>query len=144
MTPDAPPEAGDGGLAGLRVIELNGGIGVAWAAKLFADLGADVVRVEDRPDVVRERPHGIHRWLNANKRSVTDGLEDSTLWVVAARPGMGKTALGMHMALKVARSLYDATERQRVAAEVPVKCRRSLFRPSLPRFAPVSSMASMS
>ena len=64
MTPDSPPGAGDGGLAGLRVIELNGGIGVAWAAKLFADLGADVVRVEDRPDLVRSRPHEVHRWLN--------------------------------------------------------------------------------
>lgn len=72
MTPDSPPGAGDGGLAGLRVIELNGGIGVAWAAKLFADLGADVVRVEDRPDLVRSRPHDVHRWLNTNKRSVTD------------------------------------------------------------------------
>ena len=62
----------DGGLSGIRVLEFCGGVGVAWVGKLFADLGADVVRVEDRPDVVRERPHGIHRWLNANKRSMAD------------------------------------------------------------------------
>lgn len=69
---------GEGGLAGLRVLELAGGVGVAWAAKLFADLGADVVRVEpgsdtgtSRPDIVRSRPHGVHRWLNTNKRSMT-------------------------------------------------------------------------
>ncbi len=70
--------SGEGGLTGLRVLELCGGVGVAWAAKLFADLGADVVRVDGRPDIgrnrpdtVRGRPHGVHRWLNANKRSVT-------------------------------------------------------------------------
>lgn len=58
------------GLAGIRVLELAGSIGIAWAAKLFADLGAEVVRVETERDFVRSRPHGLHRWLNSNKRSV--------------------------------------------------------------------------
>lgn len=63
------------GLEGIRVLEVAGGLGPAWAAKLLADLGADVVRFE-RPDDedhddVRARPHDLHRWLNANKRSMT-------------------------------------------------------------------------
>ena len=70
-------------------MELCGGIGVAWAAKLFADLGADVVRVEDRPDTVRNRSDDVHRWLNANKRSMTlpgDLLAGADL-VIHDRPG---------------------------------------------------------
>ena len=61
------------GLEGIRVLEVAGGVGVAWAAKLFADLGADVIRFEDGDDVVRRRPHDVHAWLNANKRSVRGG-----------------------------------------------------------------------
>lgn len=84
------------GLAGIRVLEVAGGVGVAYAAKLFADLGADVVRLEpaggdaaagdatqdgsgDRApivDVVRRRPHGVHRWLNTNKRSIVGKVEE--------------------------------------------------------------------
>lgn len=102
MTAPPPTQPAEGGLAGLRVLELGGGVGVAWAAKLFADLGADVVRVEGhgdtgrsqpdtgerRPDIVRSRPHGVHRWLNANKRSVTraDGLQADADLVIHDRP----------------------------------------------------------
>ncbi len=63
-------------LNGLRILELPDiqssavAIGVAWAAKLFADMGADVVRAESEHDLVRHRPHDLHRWLNTNKRSV--------------------------------------------------------------------------
>lgn len=79
----------DAGLTGLRVMELCGSVGVAWAAKLFADLGADVVRVEDRPDTVRRRPHDVHSWLNTDKRSITrpgDLLAEADL-VIHDRPG---------------------------------------------------------
>ncbi len=71
-------------LAGIRVLELaavgtgegrpstSSGIAVAWVAKLFGDLGADVIRVEsaDGDDRVRSRPHELHRWLTTNKRSI--------------------------------------------------------------------------
>ena len=62
------------GLEGIRVLEIAGGVGLAYAAKLFADLGADVVRVEqaDGEDTVRSRPHDVHYWLNTNKRATTD------------------------------------------------------------------------
>ena len=64
------------GLEGIRVLEVAGGFGSAYAAKLFADLGADVLRLETAEDVVRSRPYEVHRWLNANKRSVTAGLAE--------------------------------------------------------------------
>ena len=88
MTAPPPTQPAEGGLAGLRVLEFGGGIGVAWAAKLFADLGADVVRVEGRADAVRGRPYGVHRWLNANKRSVTEAGEllDEADLVIHDRP----------------------------------------------------------
>jgi len=61
-----------GALDGIRVVELAGGVGAAYAAKLLADLGADVLRVETERDVVRSRPHDVHRWLNTSKRSVSE------------------------------------------------------------------------
>jgi crotonobetainyl-CoA:carnitine CoA-transferase CaiB-like acyl-CoA transferase len=64
-----------GGLAGIRVLELGGGVGLAWLTKLFADLGADVIRVEGEADVVRARPYDVHRWLNTSKRCVTQIAE---------------------------------------------------------------------
>ncbi|MGY9075466.1 MAG: CoA transferase [Acidimicrobiales bacterium] len=64
------------GLAGVRVLEIGSGVGPAWVGKLFADLDADVVRFETTDDLVRNRPHDVHRWLNANKRSITENLWD--------------------------------------------------------------------
>ncbi len=69
-----------GALSGLRVIEYSLGISGAMCAKTFADLGADVLKVEppggdpsrhlgpfpgDRPDL---EASGIFLYLNANKR----------------------------------------------------------------------------
>lgn len=84
MNPDPCGRPPSGGLAGIRVIEVAGGVAIAWAAKQFADLGADVIRVEGDPalDVVRNRPYDVHRWLNTNKRSITDA--DLTLLVRGA------------------------------------------------------------
>lgn len=70
------------GLEGVRVLELGELVSAAWAAKLMADLGADVVKVEE-PGGDRSRrrgpfpggePHpersGLFLYLNANKRGV--------------------------------------------------------------------------
>ena len=62
------------GLEGIRLLEVAGGFGPAWVGKLFADIGADVIRFEDGDDQVRRRPHDVHRWINANKRSATSDL----------------------------------------------------------------------
>ncbi|MFN0030389.1 MAG: CoA transferase, partial [Acidimicrobiales bacterium] len=50
------------GLGGIRVLEVAGGVAAAYVAKLFADLGADVMRVEasDGFDAVRARPFEAH------------------------------------------------------------------------------------
>src|SRR5581483_4096787 len=73
-----------GPLASLRVVEVGEMVAAPYAAKLMADLGADVIKVE-RPrigDRARGRgpfaggaPHpeksGLYIYLNTNKRGVT-------------------------------------------------------------------------
>ncbi|MBW2388980.1 MAG: CoA transferase [Deltaproteobacteria bacterium] len=77
-------------LEGIRVIELGGGVSAPYCAKLFADYGADVVKIEapgtgdrsrswgpfpsDEPD--REKS-GLFHCLNTNKKSVTLDANDS-------------------------------------------------------------------
>lgn len=70
------------GLAGVRVLELGNMVSAAYAAKLMADLGAEVIKVEEpQGDLARQRgpfpanvPHaeksGLFLALNTNKRSV--------------------------------------------------------------------------
>jgi crotonobetainyl-CoA:carnitine CoA-transferase CaiB-like acyl-CoA transferase len=73
-----------GALAHLRVLEVGDGVSAAYATKLLADLGADVVKIEapGRGDATRRRgpfpggvPHpeksGLFLYLNANKRGIT-------------------------------------------------------------------------
>ena len=73
----------EGALTGIRVIELGQGVSAPYCAKLFADYGADVIKVEpsgdgdvarrwgpfpdDRPDPEKS---GLFHFLNTNKRSV--------------------------------------------------------------------------
>ena len=70
-------------LAGFRVLEDGGGIAAAYAGKLLADLGADVIKLEPpQGDAVRRRGPfpgdvpdrelgGLHLFLDTNKRSVS-------------------------------------------------------------------------
>ncbi|MCS7275909.1 MAG: CoA transferase [Dehalococcoidia bacterium] len=74
-------------LEGLRVIECGQMVAAAYTAKLMADLGADVIKVEEPPgDLARTRgpfpdgvPHpeksGLFLYLNCNKRGVTIDLK---------------------------------------------------------------------
>ena len=75
-------------LEGLRVVEFGDFISAAYAGKLLADLGADVVKVESLEgdslrrqgpfpgDVEDPETSGLHLFLNTNKRSVTLDLDD--------------------------------------------------------------------
>lgn len=73
-------EARPTALDGLRVVELGEGPAVAYAGKLLAEFGADVVKVEAPDgDPLRRRIRlpdapqadgALHRWLNNNKRSL--------------------------------------------------------------------------
>lgn len=79
----------DGALGGIRVVDLGEMVSAPYAAKLFADYGADVVKVEapERGDRARgwgpfpgavpdpERS-GLFFFLNTNKRGVTCDVRD--------------------------------------------------------------------
>ncbi len=75
MNNDAPT---NGSLAGLRVVDLTAGYG-AYAARLFADLGAEVIRVEraeiDRPPA--SQVDSYDTFVNAGKRSIKLDLEQA-------------------------------------------------------------------
>tara|TARA_B100001123_G_scaffold60100_2_gene65012 strand:- start:3204 stop:4418 length:1215 start_codon:yes stop_codon:yes gene_type:complete len=73
-----------GPLAGLRVLEIGDFISVGYAGKLLADLGADVIKIEDPidgdsvrghgpfpDDIVHLEKSGLHLFLNTNKKSLT-------------------------------------------------------------------------
>ena len=78
-------------LQGLRVVELGESVSAPYCAKLLADMGAEVIKME-RPgvgDQAREygpfpgdEPHhersGLFLYLNANKQGVTLDLETPT------------------------------------------------------------------
>jgi len=83
-SPDGAARGGVGALEGVRVVELGQGVSAPFCAKLLADYGAEVIKVEppSRGDVSRswgpfpgDEPHpeksGLFFSLNTNKRSVT-------------------------------------------------------------------------
>ena len=85
-TPDSPdnagPSSGNGPLAGLRVLELGHFIAAPFAARLLADLGAEVIKVEPPGgDPVRQwgaRYRGSSPWWSVharNKRCITLDLK---------------------------------------------------------------------
>ena len=96
-------------LHGLRVIELGADISVGYCAKLLADLGADVYKIEaPAGDPLRrtgpvdptgdEPASGLFHYLNANKRSVLADLDDpetrARLRELAAGAGVVIESLG--------------------------------------------------
>ncbi len=75
-------------LEGVRVLDLGRGISAPYCARLLADYGADVVKVERPPegdparrigpfpgDVPHPEKSGLYLHLNMNKRGVTLDLE---------------------------------------------------------------------
>ena len=85
-------------LSDVRAVELGTGVAAGWCGKAFADLGADVVKVEPRAGDRLRADAGMFAHLNTNKRSAV--VEDATgLWallegvdLVIEAPGLG--ALG--------------------------------------------------
>lgn len=80
---------GSGALTGLRVIELGEGYAAAYTAKLLADFGADVIKVESPAgdparlrgpyagDKADPEASGLHAYLNTNKRSIVADVSQS-------------------------------------------------------------------
>jgi CoA:oxalate CoA-transferase len=79
-----------GALAGFRILECGEMAAAAYAAKLMADMGAEVMKIEDptHGDAARQRgpfpdrmPHpeksGLFLYLNTNKRGITLNLEST-------------------------------------------------------------------
>lgn len=79
-----------GPLHGIRIIECGHMVAAAYAGKLMADLGAEVIKVEEpggdsarrRGPYPGNRPHpeksGLFLYLNTNKRGITLNLETSS------------------------------------------------------------------
>lgn len=78
-------------LEGLRIIECSRNVAAAYAAKLLADMGAEIIKIEEpgRGDPARQRglypghiPHpeksGLFLYLNTNKQGVTLDLRQAT------------------------------------------------------------------
>jgi crotonobetainyl-CoA:carnitine CoA-transferase CaiB-like acyl-CoA transferase len=103
----------DGALDGIRVVEMGELIAAPFCARLFADYGADVIKVEpgtgDRArtwgpfpgDVTDAEKSGLYFFLNTNKRAVTldadhdDGraalhrlLRDADVFIHGMRPSL--------------------------------------------------------
>ena len=77
-----------GALSGFRIIECGEMVSAAYASKLMADMGAEVIKIESPHggDAARQRgpfpggePHaeksGLYLFLNTNKRGITLDLE---------------------------------------------------------------------
>jgi crotonobetainyl-CoA:carnitine CoA-transferase CaiB-like acyl-CoA transferase len=70
-------------LSAYRVLQLGTGAGLDYCGKLFADFGADVIKLEPAggdplrgmPPIVEPGESGLFAWLNTNKRSVTETPE---------------------------------------------------------------------
>lgn len=81
--------SGSGALRGVRVLELGGGLPVAYCGKLLADQGADVVKVEppggdalrrwraSGPDDPPASTAALFRYLTTSKRSVVWTAEET-------------------------------------------------------------------
>jgi len=118
--PDADAHEAPRALEGLRVLEDGGGIAAAYAGKLLADLGAEVIKVEPpgAGDALRRRgpfpgdqpqreAGGLHLFLDTNKRSVSldleraagrrlfTGLVRSCDALISSRPIRAQRALGL-------------------------------------------------
>ncbi|MGE0415908.1 MAG: CaiB/BaiF CoA transferase family protein [Acetobacteraceae bacterium] len=67
-------------LSPFRILQIGSGVGLDYCGKLFADFGADVVKLEPEggdplrrfPPIVESGESGLFAWLNTNKRSVTE------------------------------------------------------------------------
>jgi crotonobetainyl-CoA:carnitine CoA-transferase CaiB-like acyl-CoA transferase len=78
-------------LTGYRTLQQGSGIALDYCGKLFADFGADVVKLEppggdplrSMPPVLENGESGVFAWLNTNKKSVTETVAN----VEALLPG---------------------------------------------------------
>lgn len=118
-------------LDGIRVIELGEGVSAAYCARLFADFGADVVKIEDpHGDVARAwgpfpgdtpdpEKSGLFVFLNTNKRGIALDLASQDGRAALQRLLAGADLLVENMPLERARELgLDGDALQRAHPEL--------------------------
>jgi crotonobetainyl-CoA:carnitine CoA-transferase CaiB-like acyl-CoA transferase len=110
-------------LAGVRVIEVGGGVAVAAATKTFSDFGADVVKFEASgggllrrlAPFVEDRPHldrgSYHLALDTGKRSIV-----ADLGTPSGREVLGRVSQGAQLAV-VELPASETPSVQRILAE---------------------------
>jgi len=95
-TPMTPPQPSRLALAGVRVLEIGTGCALAYAGKLCADFGAEVIKVEAPggdlwrrmpPLVKSDAESALFAWLNTNKQSLSVDLQKNYAWLVALSRG---------------------------------------------------------
>ncbi|MSP02648.1 MAG: CoA transferase [Acetobacteraceae bacterium] len=70
-------------LSAFRILQIGSGIAPDYCGKLFADFGAEVIKLEPAggdplraiPPIVTDNESGYFAWLNTNKKSVTETPE---------------------------------------------------------------------
>ncbi len=118
-------------LDGIRVIELGEGVSAAYCARLFADFGADVVKIEDpHGDVARAwgpfpgdtpdpEKSGLFVFLNTNKRGIALDLASQDGRAALQRLLAGADLLVENLPLERARELgLDGDALQRAHPEL--------------------------
>jgi len=79
-------------LSAFRVLQIGSGIPLDYCGRLFADFGADVIRLEPQggdplrtmPPLLPDGQSGLFAWLNTNKRSVTETPDIRTALLAGA------------------------------------------------------------
>lgn len=79
-------------LSGFRILEIGSSVALGYCGKLFADFGADVIKLEPAggdpirhtPPILANGQSGLFAWLNTNKRSVTDSETNRTALLAGA------------------------------------------------------------
>src|SRR3984957_603874 len=79
-------------LSRFRILQIGSGVALDYCGKLFADFGADVIKLEppggdplrNMPPVVDGGESGYFAWLNTNKRSVNDTPEARAALIAGA------------------------------------------------------------
>ena len=70
MSAEPLPAEPQGALAGVRVLDLTGGVAGPVAGMLLADLGADVVKVYPRGGGPSAAEPGLHMWDRGKRAGV--------------------------------------------------------------------------
>jgi len=131
MTIDVPSTADEAPLSELRVLELSTGIAASYCGKLFADAGADVVKLEpplgdplrrwtaSRTALLDGENSALFDFLNTGKRSVLGELRDPAGMALAERADVVIVDEGASPTLDGLSALHDRIPRTTIVSITP-------------------------